>query len=550
MKNKISFILILPVFFFAGAILPVTAFAQDYEDSKFGIFGAYSLEYQWFMEQMEFDDSDYWNWVDNHFENLGAHWTRSNNLVWELIEPTLGGAYDWDNIFNSDSVITNIYDSPADVNWLACPGFSDSRNPLDYPTEWQNFLQAAVERYNGDGINDLNEYVNVQYWQLGNEIMQISDSFSSGEYAQIVALSESAIHSVDLNAKICLIAPTQGFTVDTFLENTIIELSNLGVQFDIIDIHHWGNSNNYKMTVLPQYRTLLDNNGYINVDIWSCEHGTWCCQPDDVSYQTKTEQAVSLIKRYVWNLNNGLDKLFWNNLMEWHGFAGNPGSIYNSMGLIGDGSYCGEPANEFNYMRKNYYSYKKLAENIDTDKANFICNNSFHNESGGNYGYLYQDLITYDNFEIFWTDNDFATYSITITSGYKLTNMVPSDTLGTLDTQILSAGNHDLTIYKDEVYLLKKTEISSITKVQSNVYSIYPNPTTGIFTVDMLSAIKKGESIQLVEIININGQIVYSYNDLKSSYEFQVDLSNHPKGIYFVKIQTTDFIKVEKIIVE
>jgi hypothetical protein len=34
-------------------------FAQDYEDSRFGIFGAYALEYYWFMEHMEFDDSDW-----------------------------------------------------------------------------------------------------------------------------------------------------------------------------------------------------------------------------------------------------------------------------------------------------------------------------------------------------------------------------------------------------------------------------------------------------------------------------------------------------------
>jgi len=453
---------ILGIFLLIGIILPVTASAQNYEDSKFGIFGAFSLEYPWFMQQMGFDDSDYWNWVDGHFENLRAHWTRSNNLVWILIEPTLGGSYDWNNIKNTDSVITNIYDSPACVNWLGSFDINESRNPLDYPTEWQNFLQAVVERYNGDGINDLNEYVNVTYWQLGGEIMQISNSFTSEEYAQIVALSESAIHFVDSNAKICLIAPTQGFTVDTFLENTIIELSNLGVQFDIIDIHHWGNSDNYKMTALSQYRMLLDNNGYTNVDIWSCENGTWCYQPNNVPYQTKTEQAVSLIKRYVWNLNNGLDKLFWNNLMEWRGFAGNPGSIYNSMGLIGDGSLCGEPANEFNHIRKNYYSYKKLSENIDTDKANFISNNSFHNESMGNYGYLYQDLITTNNFELFWTDNDSAIYSITITYDYELTNMVPFDTLGNFNTQILLAGNHDLTIYKDEVYLLKIKVVSSI----------------------------------------------------------------------------------------
>lgn len=538
-KNNRIYVTLL----FAAMMLTQTVVAQNSENSKFGIFGAYATEYNWFQNQMGFTDTDYWNWVDNHFQNLGAHWTRSNTqLIWDLIEPNLDGIYNWNITRNPDSVITNVYDSPADVNWLGSINVnSNSRNPLDYPTEWQNYLQAVVERYNGDGINDLNGFVNVKYWQIGNEIQGLSDSLSSIKYAQIVALSESAIHSVDSTAKICLVAPTQGFSPDTFLINTIIEISSLGVQFDVIDIHHWGSSFNYRMTALPLYRTFLNNNGYSNVEIWSCENGTHCYQPNNVPYQTQTEQASSLLKRYVWNLNNGLDKLFWNNLMEWHGFAGNTGSIYNSMGLIGDGSYCGEPANEFNYLRKSYYSYKKLAENIDTDKANFISNNSFHNETSGNYGYIYQDLNTTDNFEIFWTDNTSSTYTITLTSDYELTNMVPSDTLGNFTTQTLTAGNHNLTIYKDEVYLLKKIDVLSVNGTDYDDFSIFPNPTNGIFTIDNV------KSFETVIIYNSIGQVVYE-NKIHIN-KTSIDLSNQPNGIYFVHLQSINNIsKVIKLI--
>jgi len=507
--------------------------AQDSENSKFGIFGAYATEYTWFQSQMGYSDTDYWNWVDEHFENLGAHWTRSNSqLIWDLIEPNLDGVYNWNINTNPDSVITNVYNSPADINWLGCINIpsSNERNVLSYPTEWQNFLKAVVERYNGDGVNDLNEFVNAKYWQIGNEIMGTQESYTSAEYAQIVALSESAIHSVDPLAKICLVAPTQASTADTFLVNTIVELSNLGVNFDIIDIHHWRNYDYYKMTVLPLYRNVLNDNGFTNVEIWSCEHGTHCYQPDNTPYQTKTEQASSLIKRYVWNLNNGLDKLFWNNLIEWRGFSGLTGSIFNSMGLIGDGSYCGEPANEFNYIRKNYYSYKILAENIDTDKAIFISNNSFHNESSGNYGYIYQDLNTTDNFEIFWTDNSSSTYDITLTDDYELTNMVPSDTLGNFATQTLTAGTHNLTIYKDEVYLMKKTNALSINESPNNNYTIFPNPTNGIFTIDNV------QSFENVIIYNSIGQAVYE-NKIHTNKK-TIDISNQANGIYFVHLHS------------
>ena len=528
LKAITSFYLII---LFVTIMLSQSSNAQSSENSKFGIFGAYTTEYTWFQSQMGFTDTDYWNWVDNHFQNLGTHWTRSNlQLIWDLIEPNLDGVYNWNINTKPDSVITNVYDSPADVNWLGCINIPSSsvRNVLSYPTEWQNFLEAVVERYNGDGVNDLNGFVNAKYWQIGNEIMGTQNSYTSAEYAQIVALSVSAIHSIDPTAKICLVAPTQASTPDTFLVNTIIELSKMGVNFDIIDIHSWGNYDFYKMNALPLYRTILNNNGFINVEIWSCEHGTHCYQPDNTPYQTTTEQASGLLKRYIWNLNNGLDKLFWNNLIEWHGFSGLTGSIFNSMGLIGDGSYCEEPANEFNYIRKSYYSYKILAENIDTDKAIFIENNSFHNQLSGNYGYIYQDLNTTDNFEIFWTDNNSSTYTITLTDDYEITNMVPSDTLGNFDTRILSAGIHNLTIYKNEVYLLKK----SLAEIENKNHSIFPNPTKDFFTIDNI------KSFENVIIYNSIGQVVYE-NKIYENNKV-IDLSNQSIGIYFVYLQSTN----------
>jgi len=528
LKAITSFYLII---LFVTIMLSQSSNAQSSENSKFGIFGAYTTEYTWFQSQMGYSDTDYWNWVDNHFQNLGTHWTRSNlQLIWDLIEPNLDGVYNWNINTKPDSVITNVYDSPADVNWLGCINIPSSsvRNVLSYPTEWQNFLEAVVERYNGDGVNDLNGFVNAKYWQIGNEIMGTQNSYTSAEYAQIVALSVSAIHSIDPTAKICLVAPTQASTPDTFLVNTIIELSKMGVNFDIIDIHSWGNYDFYKMNALPLYRTILNNNGFTNVEIWSCEHGTHCYQPDNTPYQTTTEQASGLLKRYIWNLNNGLDKLFWNNLIEWHGFSGLTDSIFNSMGLIGDGSYCEEPANEFNYIRKSYYSYKILAENIDTDKAIFIENNSFHNQLSGNYGYIYQDLNTTDNFEIFWTDNNSSTYTITLTDDYEITNMVPSDTLGNFDTRILSAGIHNLTIYKNEVYLLKK----SLAEIENKNHSIFPNPTKDFFTIDNI------KSFENVIIYNSIGQVVYE-NKIYENNKV-IDLSNQSIGIYFVYLQSTN----------
>lgn len=92
-----------------------------------------------------------------------------------------------------------------------------------------------------------------------------------------------------------------------------------------------------------------------------------------------------------------------------------------------------------------------------------------------------------------------------------------------------------------------------ISSVEDNTFEksdikLYPNPTTGVFTVEGGNLSAGQASIQSVEILNINGQTIYSSNDLKSSYKFQLDLSNQPKGIYFVKIQSKNYINVKKII--
>lgn len=97
----------------------------------------------------------------------------------------------------------------------------------------------------------------------------------------------------------------------------------------------------------------------------------------------------------------------------------------------------------------------------------------------------------------------------------------------------------------------------SIDEFNNKNYScnIFPNPTSGIFTVDMLSAVKKGENLPagqggnlLIEITNNSGQIIRQYSIINN--HFKIDLSQYSKGIYFVKIQTNNTIKTHKIVIQ
>ncbi len=84
-----------------------------------------------------------------------------------------------------------------------------------------------------------------------------------------------------------------------------------------------------------------------------------------------------------------------------------------------------------------------------------------------------------------------------------------------------------------------ETPVAIIKTENSDILKIYPNPTNDFINIEIAG---KGN----IEIININGQVLYSKEYNKPQ---QIDISDYPKGIYFVKFKSRDIIKVEKLVV-
>ena len=96
--------------------------------------------------------------------------------------------------------------------------------------------------------------------------------------------------------------------------------------------------------------------------------------------------------------------------------------------------------------------------------------------------------------------------------------------------------------------VLEQTEITEIvtettTKISdlqvNNFIEIYPNPANSMITIN-------GDNISKIEIIDINGKIVYQTNENKKN----IDISDYVKGIYFVKIFTRKGIEIKKILIK
>jgi Leucine-rich repeat (LRR) protein len=96
----------------------------------------------------------------------------------------------------------------------------------------------------------------------------------------------------------------------------------------------------------------------------------------------------------------------------------------------------------------------------------------------------------------------------------------------------------------------KKAFVISITDVTetglSDIYKkgikVYPNPSSGVFTLEFNS------DSYLVSIYSVIGNKVYE--NISNTSKHKIDLSNYPKGIYFVKIKKDNKVYNNRIILE
>ncbi len=108
-------------------------------------------------------------------------------------------------------------------------------------------------------------------------------------------------------------------------------------------------------------------------------------------------------------------------------------------------------------------------------------------------------------------------------------------------------------IYKDTLISVNgcdsivTTNLSVLTGISENTslkeIIIYPNPTTGKIVIN-------SNNINSIELYNYLGEKVYTTSNFKQQTSNEIDLSNSPKGIYFVKMYDGEKFYTEKIIVQ
>ena len=405
--------------------------------------------------------------------DMGVKWNRSSiYMLWFKVQKNLNeDTYDfsiYDTYYGSVpdeiKILTNIIpDNPrnpvvSNFNYLS----PDSYLPID-EEKYLKFVKAAVERYDGDGIDDMPGLTNpVMYWQVGNEP---NDRSGFGGFARLQKITYEAIKSACPQCKVLVGGVAQPMVLGEFTtdkngyfsdfsqtyEPYLEELNGSG--FDIFDFHWYGDANGDYANIKPIYdelKLMLNNYNFNNVDIWITEMGAYSGTPTSFPFyqcQTEKQQAADYLKRFIYSLSLGAKKIFPAfGLIE--GFRNNDG-YFDHTGFIYDGKGSDDLGSGVKKLA--YYTYKKMTETLEGADWNNI---QTIQESDGLY--VYKVIKNGKNIWVAWNDSN--TKNIEINTGsaqqVKITEVVPKYITGKDVSDYNSAFNTEIKIVNGTVDLI------------------------------------------------------------------------------------------------
>ncbi len=186
---------------------------------------------------------------------------------------------------------------------------------------YASFLSKLVERYDGDGIDDMPGLrYPVKYWEIMNEPAMQGDEpnlkFFYGtpeEYLEILKVSYETIKQADPEAKV-LMAGMAGMQ-QSFVQFWDKIMSEAKDYFDIANIHSISTTSEREDLFLFKFKEFLKKHGAKDKEIWITEvqYGELFSAPKDLQSVEKL-----LVRSTVFALANGASKIF--HVGNWHEF--------------------------------------------------------------------------------------------------------------------------------------------------------------------------------------------------------------------------------------
>ena len=395
----------------------------------------------------------------------GAVKFGSRILIWGKIEakPPKNGQhfYNWQNV---DKVVKEFQTNKDDLyfvtrsasKWAGEESESHDWPPeSDYLDDYGEYIYNLVERYDGDGVNDMPGLINpIKSWGVGSEVQHRGMWGGTGEeYAEVLEIAYQNIRKADPEAKVVLAGINTGECIkeDSSINFELLECelfaskvasqrsmefikSNLGLcqYFDIIDIHANHSWQGIPDTVSFIEAELAKNNCPVR-PIWagdllsavkiehSMSNGDEVLAKLEANDQStiewyRIEQQRHAVKKVVVSLANGIEKVFVELPVD-NKDANFPTGRY--LGLINDDLSSRPVFNSYQLLISkiaNFESVKRVAsqENI----------------------WLYEFAIDGSLVYIAWGEGDFDNY---IKGKVKITDIDGNESFLLADEVVLSA---------------------------------------------------------------------------------------------------------------
>ena len=116
----------------------------------------------------------------------------------------------------------------------------------------------------------------------------------------------------------------------------------------------------------------------------------------------------------------------------------------------------------------------------------------------------------------------------------------------TVEAAIKRATNKDESNYEEIVYegYTVQDNVAEMSIPAPNDFSVFPNPSNGIFTLNFSGANEKN-----IVVYDLMGKIVFEKNN-SADATLTLDLANEATGVYLVKVVIDGEIVLKKIIKE